>query len=92
MIEAPTLAESLDTLKNRFVAKGVAYPTIEELRRIWLNGQARGKIVMVESPQEGDPPETGVAIIVTTDSGHLIRIPISKKKAWNLGTLLRECS
>jgi len=91
MIETPTLSESLETVKSRFTTKGKAFPSIEELRRIWLNGQARGSIVMVESPKEGDPAETGVAIIVTTNSGHLIRVPLSKKKASNLGRLLREC-
>lgn len=70
--------------------KHAVSPPVEDLRLIWALSQARGRIVILDSPQTGDPEGTKVGIIVSVIKGELVRVAMTRVEALNFARALVE--
>jgi hypothetical protein len=51
--------------------------TIEDWRRIARDGQMTGKVVMVDRAYPHDPEDAQVMMLVASEAGFLVRVPLT---------------
>lgn len=82
--------EKIKTAGQRGDGSTLKTPSIEVHRQIWRAGADLGKIVIIDGPQEGEAHDIRCGVVVSTDDGRMIRVPMTKQFALNLSRTLLE--